>query len=151
MKVKCQFLKKSYFQSTIVEWNKLNSNIRNSTTLNIFNSKILKFIRSNANSFFGCHNLVGVKLVYARHLKLSHRCKQNFQQIFQENLNPFCICGKEDETTSHFLLSCPNYSDGRSTLLSKTKNINLNILEKTNSRITQFLQYEDKDFIASSN
>ena len=50
--VKHQFFKNSYFPSTITEWNKLDSNIRNSETLNIFKSKILKFIRPTANSIF---------------------------------------------------------------------------------------------------
>ena len=61
--VKHQFFKNSYFPSTIIEWNKLDSNIRNSETLNIFKSKILKFIRPTANSIFGCHNPIGVKLL----------------------------------------------------------------------------------------
>ena len=54
--VKHQFFKKSCLPSAIIEWNKLDSNIRNSGTLNIFKSKIPKFIRPTANSMFGCHN-----------------------------------------------------------------------------------------------
>ena len=61
--VKHQFFKNSYFPSTIIEWKKLDSNIRNSETLNIFKSKILKFIRPTTNSSFGCHNPIGVKLL----------------------------------------------------------------------------------------
>ena len=34
--VKCQFFKNSYFLSTIIEWKTIDSNIRNSETLNIF-------------------------------------------------------------------------------------------------------------------
>ena len=59
--VKHQFFKNSCFPSTIIEWNKLDSNIRNSETLKIFKSKILKFIRPTANS--SCHNPIGVKLL----------------------------------------------------------------------------------------
>ena len=62
--VKHQFFKNSYFPSTIIEWNKLDSNIRNSETLNIFKSKILKFIRPTANSIFGCHNSIWAKATY---------------------------------------------------------------------------------------
>ena len=51
------------------------------------------------------------------------------------------------ETTFHFLLSCNNYSDERLTLLSKIRNISLNILENTNSQITQFSLYGDKNFV----
>ena len=57
--VKHQFFKKSYFPSAMIEWNKLDSNIRKSETLNTFKSQILKFIRPTANSIFGCHNPKG--------------------------------------------------------------------------------------------
>ena len=39
--VKHQFFKNSYFPSTIIEWNKLDSNICNSETLKIKNQKSL--------------------------------------------------------------------------------------------------------------
>ena len=149
--VKHQFFKNSYFPSTIIEWNKLDSNIRNSETLNIFKSKILKFIRPTANSIFGCHNPIGVKLLTRLRLGLSHLREHKFKHSFQDTLNPLCSCGKEVETTFHFLLSCPNYSDERLTLLSKIRNINPNILENTNSQITQFFLYGDKNFTASTN
>ena len=61
--VKHQFFKNSYFPSTMIECNKLDSNIRNSETLNIFRSKVLKSIRPTASSIFGCHNPIGVKLL----------------------------------------------------------------------------------------
>ena len=53
---------------------------------------------------------------------------------------------------SHFPLSCSNYSDERSTLQSKIRNISFNILENTNSQITHFFLYGgDKDFTVSNN
>ena len=146
--VKHQFLKNSYFPSTIIEWN---NNIRNSETLNIFKSKILKFIRPTANSTFGCHNSIGVKLLTGLRLGLSHLREHKFKHGFQDTLNPFCTCGKEVETTFHFLLSCSNYSDERLTLLSKIRNINPNILENTNSQITQLFLYGDKNFTVTTN
>ena len=52
------------------------------------------------------------------------------------------------------LLSCPNYSDEKLTLLKRIRNIiNINpkILENTNSQITQFFLYRDKNFTDSTN
>ena len=149
--MKHQFFKNSYFPSTIIEWNKLDSNMRNSETLNIFKSKILKFIRPTANSIFGFHNPIGVKLLSRLLLGLSHLREHKFKHSFQDTLNPLCSCGKEVETTFHFLLSCSNYSDERLTLLSKIRNINPNILENTSSQITRFFLYGDKNFTASTN
>ena len=149
--VKHQFFKSSYFPSTIIEWNKLDSNIRNSETLNIFKSKILQFIRPTANSIFGFHNPTVVKLLTRLRLGLSHLRERKFKHSFQNTFNPLCSCGKEVETTFHFLLSYLNYSDERLTILSKIKNINPIILENTNSQITRFFLYGNKNFTASTN
>ena len=43
--------------------------------------------------------------------------------------SPICSCGIEDETMTHFLLSCPRYNDIRQTYLSKISQI-------TNSGVT---------------
>ena len=140
--VKHQFFKNSFFPSTIIEQNKLNSNIRNSETLNIFKSKTLKFIRPTANSIYGCHNSIGVKKLTRLQLRLSHLREHKFKHSLQNPLNPLCSDGKEVETTFRFLLPCPSYSDERLTLLSKIININPNILENTNSQITLFFYTE---------
>ena len=148
--MKHQLFKDSYFPSTIIEWKKLDSNIRNSETLNIFKSKILKFTKSTTNSIFGYHNPIRVKLLTRLRFGLIHLCEHRFKHSFQDTLNPSCSCGKEVKTTFHFLLSCPNYFDERLTLM-KIRNINPNILESTNSQITQFFLHGDKNFIASTN
>ena len=132
----------------ITQWSKLDSNIRNSETLNIFKSKILKFIRPTAGSIFGCHNPIGAKLLTKLRLGLSHLRECKFKRTFQDALNTFWSCAKEVETTCQFLLSCPNYFDERLILLSKVRNNNPNILENTNSQITQFFLYGDKNFTA---
>ena len=141
--LKHQFFRNSCFPSTIIEWNKLDCNIRNSETPNNFKSKILKLIRPTSNSLFGCRNPIGVELLTRLPLGLSHLREHKFKNSFQD---PLCSCGKEVETTFHFLLSCPDYSDKRLILLSKIRNINPNILENTISQITQFRLNGDKNF-----
>ena len=80
--VKHQFFKNSYFPSTIIEWKKLDSNIRNSKTLNIFKSKIFTLITPIANIIFGCHNPIGVKLLTRQRLGLSHLREHKFKHSF---------------------------------------------------------------------
>ena len=91
------------------------------------------------------------KLFTRLRLRINHLLEHKFTRSFQDTLNQICSCGKEVETTSHVLLSCPNYSDEKSTVLSKTRNINPNILENTISKITQFFLYGGKDFTTSTN
>ena len=51
LKARHTFFKNSFF-STMIEWNKLDHNIRNSSSFNVFRKSILKFIRPSANSLF---------------------------------------------------------------------------------------------------
>ena len=59
-KVKHSFLKNTFFMSVIIEWNKLDPEIQNAPSHNIFKKNIIKFIRPTANNIFGSHNLKGI-------------------------------------------------------------------------------------------
>ena len=71
-KVKHNFFRNSFFHSAVIEWNKLDLNIGNSESLNVFQNSLLKFIRPSGNSVFNCHNPRGVKLPTRLRLGLSH-------------------------------------------------------------------------------
>ena len=119
--VKHDFFKNTFFPSTIIEWNKLDLKIKNSVTT--FKRRILSFIRSSPNSTCNCHNPKGIKLMSRLRLGLSHFREHKFKHSFQDSLNPFCSCRKDEvETSSHFLLYCSNYSEERLALLNAIKN-----------------------------
>ena len=71
-KVKHNFFRNSFFPSAVIEWNKLDLNIRNSESFKVFKNSLLKFIRPSENSVFNCHNPRGVKLLTKLRLGLSH-------------------------------------------------------------------------------
>ena len=126
--VKHDFFKNTFFPSTIMEWNKLDWEIKNSESIVTFKKRILSFIRPSANSTFNCHNPRGIKLLSRLRLGLSHLREHKFKHSFQDSLNPFCSCGKgEVETSSHYLLHCSNYSEERLALLNTIKNIDMSI------------------------
>ena len=89
----------------------------------------MAFIRTSSNSTFNCHNSEGIKILSRLRLGLSNLKKCEFKHSFQDSLNPFYSCGKgEDETGSHYLLHCSNYSEERCVLLNTIKNIERSIL-----------------------
>ena len=47
--VKHEYFRNSFFPATVIEWNKLDNNIRNSESVSAFTKKILKFIRPSPN------------------------------------------------------------------------------------------------------
>ena len=61
IKIKHDFFKNTFFPYVIIEWNKLDPDIRNSESLSIFRSNIFKFIRPTPRSFFNCYNHKGIK------------------------------------------------------------------------------------------
>ena len=54
--VKHEYFRNSFFPSTVIEWNKLDNNIRNSESVSDFKKQVLKFIRPSPNGTFNVHN-----------------------------------------------------------------------------------------------
>ena len=145
------FFKICFFPSTIIEWNKLDHNIRNSSSFNIFTKSILKFIRPSANSLFNCHNRKGIKFITRLRLGLSHLREHKFKDSFQDSLNPFCSCGLDIEPTAHFLLHCPTYIIERRTLLSTLVNIDNNLLDLCEPVLIRTLLFGINSFDTNAN
>ena len=140
----------SFFRSTIIEWNKCDQNIRNSSSFNIFRKSILKFIRPS-DSLFNCHNPKGIKLLTKLRLGLSHLREHKFKHSFQDSLNPFCSCGLDIESTAHFLLHCPTYNTERRSLLSTTENIDNNLLDLCEPVLIRSLLFGSNSFDKDAN
>ena len=145
------FFRNSFFPSTITEWNKLDHDIRDSDSLNVFKFSFFKFIRTLASSAFEINNPYGSKLLTRLRLGLSHLRNHKFRHNFQDCFNPICICGLEIETTTHFLLHCPLFQSARQSLLINIKKIDESILKKHDELITKTLLYGDDKFDLSCN
>ena len=151
IKTRSNFFRNSFFPSTITEWNKLDCDIRNSDSLNIFKLSILKFVRPVANSVFDINNPYGLKLLIRLRLGLSHLRFHKFRHDFQDCINPICDCGLETETKTHFLLHCPLFQSARQSFLMNIKKIDESILKKHDELITKTLLYGDDKFDLSCN
>ena len=92
--------------------------MRNSENLALFEKRILAFIRPSTNSTLRCLNPNGFKLITSLRLGLSHLRFHKFKHSFQDTFNPICNRGTV-ETTIHYLLLCPNFSNERLTLFNK--------------------------------
>ena len=76
-------------------------------------------------------------------LGLSHLRERKFKHSFQDNLNQFCNCGCEIETTAHFPLHCLQFYTERNTLLNKIKSIYTSTLNQNNSNFSKTLVFGD--------
>ena len=151
LKTRSNFFRNSFFPSTITEWNKLDRDIRNSDSLNVFKLSLLKFVRPVANSVFEINNPYGLKLLTRLRLGLSHLRYHKFRHNFQDCINPICVCGLEIEITTHFLHRCPLFQSARQSLLINIKKIDESILKKHDELITKTLLYGCDKFDLSCN
>ena len=134
-----------FFASSAIEWNKIDKNIQKSESLNIFTKNILKFIRPSQNRVYNCHNPKGIKLLTRLRVGLSHLREHKFKHSFQTTLNLMCNCGKDIETTSQYLLHCPDCLQERKTLLNTISCIVPNIFDFNNDQLTEILLYGKED------
>lgn len=96
------------FPSAIIEWNKLDSNIRKSETPIPFKSKILKLMRRITSSIFGSYNHIGVvKLVTRLRFRLGHWQECKVKHKVQDTLNPLCIWEKRMKLLLTFSFDVP--------------------------------------------
>ena len=120
------FFLNSFFPCTIIEYNKLAPDLRNSDSFSAFKKSILNFIRPFPNSVCNCHNPKSLKFISRLRLGLSHLRYQKFKHNFQDSVNPLCNCGLITETTSHYLLHCPLFADERKNLFMQIIWVDLN-------------------------
>ena len=113
IKARSDFFRNSFFPSAITEWNKLDRDIRNSDSLNVFKLSLLKFVRPVANSVFEINDAYGLKLLTRLRLDFSHLRYHKFRHNFQDCINPIYVCGLKIETTSHFLLHWSLFQSAR--------------------------------------
>ena len=129
------FFKDSFFPTVISEWNSLN--IQNSSSINVFKKELLKFIRPEPNSTYNINDTKGLKLLTRLQLGLSHLDDHKFRHNFQYCVSPMCYCGQDIETTTHFLLHCPNHHCARKNFFDKINQVSGTILRQSDSTITK--------------
>ena len=102
---------------------------------------MLKFIRPSPNSVFNCHSCKGIKYLTKLRLGLSHLREHKFKQSFQDTPNPFCSCGLDGETNTHFFLYCHLFTNQRHTLLSTVNDVDSSLINTKDSILTHILPF----------
>ena len=141
----------TFFPSTITEWNKLDLSIRKSTSLNIFKSRLLRFVRLLENSVFTCHNPIGIKYLTRIRLGFNHLRYHKFKHGFLDAIDPLCSCNIGIENTVHYFLHCPNFSFGQNTILNEIAIADRSIIDQDDIKIIQNLLYGNPSYSVNDN
>ena len=113
-----KYFENSFFPNCVNEWNSLSPEIRTLDSLSKFKKVLLSFFRPTQNSIFNTHDAEGLKLLTRLRLEFSHLKEHKFRHRFADTVLPFCDCGMlEAESSEHFLLRCPTFSNERNVLL----------------------------------
>ena len=107
--VNSNYFMSTFFPSKITEWNKVGLSSCNSTSLYIFKRRLSQFVKPLENSFFTCHNPIGIKYLTRLRLEFSQLCYRKFKHGFLDAVDLLCSCSTRIENTVHYFLNCPNF------------------------------------------
>ena len=110
--------KASFFPDSLLEWSKLDPEIRQSPSINVFKSRLLSLIRPSSNSIFGIYDPQGLAFLTQLRVGLSKLHYHNFTHNFCESINPMCPIKDGMEDAEHFLLLCHSFRVQRYDLLA---------------------------------
>ena len=94
-----ELFRNSFLPFTVNEWNKLDSDIKNSDSYEMFHKNLLAFIRPVGNNMYGIYDPFVVKLINRLRLGFSHLRQHKFRHNFADTVNPLCSCTLETENT----------------------------------------------------
>ena len=151
MRCRSNYFKNSFISHVVRKWNKLSTEIRNSTPYQQFRKSLLSFIEPNCSSLFSIHHPVCVKLLVRLRLGFSHLLEYKFKHNFHDTLNPLCSCSLQPELTSHYLLCCHDFFSARLVLMNDLNLIDSTISELNETALSNILLYSDPKKSTSEN
>ena len=108
---------KSFFPYCQRHFASLDNSIKNSPSLGIFKSRFLKTIRPSPKPYFDIFEKYGLSLLVKLRVCFSDLREHRFRHHFNCP-SPICSCNIGDETTNHFLIVCPNFTNARTSLIN---------------------------------
>ena len=138
--------KASFFPDSLLEWSKLDPEIRQSPSINAFKSRLLSLIRPPSNSIFGIYDPQGLAFLTQLRVGLSKLNYHKFMHNFCESINPMCPINDGMEDAEHFLLLCHSFRVQRYDLLASVLPVlrSFDLIDVPNPILLQILLYGDK-------
>ena len=99
MRRRNDYFKNSFIPYVVREWNRLSTEIPNSTSCQEFRKSLLSFIKPTSSALISIHQPVGVELLVRWALRFSHLREHKFKRNFYVTLNPLSSCSLKPETT----------------------------------------------------
>ena len=143
----------TFYPNCLAEWENIDPDTRNASSLGIFKEKLNKIIRPTPKQVFGIHDPKGLAALTQLRVGLSALNFHKFRHNFNDTLNPMCPINDGVEDTEHFLLHCHSYHLQRNSLLSRVQAILLSygLLNLSNEELVSLILYGDERLPIESN
>ena len=128
IRVRTERFKSTFYPNCLSEWEKLDTEIRESCSVNSFKKQLLGLIRPPSKSVYGIHDPKRLSILTQLRVGLSKLNYHKFKHNFRDTLNPLCLINDGIEDTEHFLLLCHAYDIHRRDLLDSVNRELLQIL-----------------------
>ena len=126
---------RSYFPSTIHDWNKLPHHLRGSMSLKLFKKEVSKIMSCPAPAEYYSYGTKTKNTLHTR-LRTDTLPLNAYMYQIQKSTTPGCPCGSALENSKHFILHCPLYNNHRHILLNQLATHNIDIAQ---ARTAHFL------------
>ena len=110
--------KSSFYPNCLLEWDRLDQDIRQSNSIAIFKRRSFSIIRPPAKSVFGIQSPRGLSILTQLCVGLSRLNFHKFMHNFSDTTNPLCPINDGVEDREHYFLLCDKYDDIRRGLLN---------------------------------
>ena len=143
----------SFYPHCLSEWNKLDPEIRLSSSVSSFKNKLLSLIRPPAKPVFSVHDPKGLAILTQLRVRLSALNLNKSRHNFKDTIHSMCLINDGIEDTEHFLLSCHLYDVQRHALLGTVSEILLSegLSNLSNEALLKVLLYGDGRLSTYSN
>ena len=149
MRFRTQRFQNSFYPNAVNCWNDIGPEIRKLDTLKSFKAKVRGIIKPEGKNVFNIHSS-NLKYLFQLRAGLSPLKAHKFKHNFNDTPSASCPCSTGDETTEHFLLSCPLFKTHREKLMETIdpliSKLNPNILP-----LNEILLYGSKLLKATEN
>ena len=115
--------KNYFFPYCRKHWNELPANYRSIATYSMFKSTLEKSVRPRKQPYFGIVDPFGLRLLTQLRVDLNDLREHRFRHGFANCPSPICACGREIESTSHYLHRCPRFNAQRNELHSNIRSL----------------------------
>ena len=111
-----EYFKNSFIPNILNEWNKIDADVRFSTSCDLFLNKLLKFIKLDKRKTSNINDSSRTKSLPRLQLGFSYLCEQMFRHGFVGMLISPYHCINDAETISYCILPCYFYNANKRTL-----------------------------------